>query len=150
MKTAPSLVPALIAVALTSCAWMKHDAKDKDDKNRPKIEPPQLVGRVASIPPDKKFVLIQSYGPWKAESGSILTTRGPENRAANLLVTGEKLGDFAAADLQSGTVEIGDGVYTHHVPKPPETPETPAAPESSAQASDPQKKDHPENVQKNN
>ena len=79
---------------------------------------PELVGRVASIPSSREFVLIQSYGTWKIETGAILTTVGPEGRAANLRVTGEKLGQFAAADIQSGKLEIGDGVYTSiSVPK---------------------------------
>lgn len=137
---------ALATVFLTSCTLFKK-SKEDENKDKPKIEAPKLVGRVALIPREQKFVLIQSYGPWKSEAGAILTTRGPENRAANLLVTGEKLGDFAAADLQSGTVEIGDGVYSHHVPKPPEPP---AATEVAPQVSDPQPKEKTENVQKNN
>lgn len=136
----------LIVTALTHCGLFKK-SEEKEDKDKPKTEAPQLVGRVASIPPDRKFVLIQSYGPWKSESGAILTTRGPENRAANLLVTGEKLGDFAAADLQSGTVEIGDGVYSRHVPKAPE-PAPGVSPET--QVPDSQKPGETENVQKNN
>jgi uncharacterized lipoprotein NlpE involved in copper resistance len=83
---------------------------------------PRLVGRVASIPADRTFVLIQSYGTWTVETGSILTTQGPEGRAANLLATGEKLGQYAAADIRTGTLEIGDGVYT--IAKAPAMKET--------------------------
>lgn len=146
MRITRVLSSALIAATLSNCTLFKK-SPDKQDPDKPKTEAPKLVGRVASIPPDRKFVLIQSYGPWKSDAGAILTTRGPENRAANLLVTGEKLGDFAAADLQSGTVEIGDGVYSRHVPKPVEpAPEPPA----DTQVADPQKHAEPENVQKNN
>lgn len=91
----------------------------KVPEEKPKAEPPRLVGRIASIPPDKRFVLIQSFGKWTAEPGTILTTRGADQRSANLLVTGEALGQFAAADLQSGQVELGDAVYSQHIPKPP-------------------------------
>ena len=63
------------------------------------------------MPADKRFVLIQNYGKWEVEPGSVLTTRGPDGRAANLLATGEHLGQFAAADLQSGEVQIGDPVF---------------------------------------
>jgi hypothetical protein len=80
-------------------------------------EAPQLIGRIASIPADRRFVLIQSYGRQTIKSGNILTTRGPEKRSANLLATGESLGQFAAADLQSGSVEIGDAVYSQHTPQ---------------------------------
>jgi hypothetical protein len=69
-----------------------------------------MVGRVASIAAGNSFVLIQAYGEWKVAAGTVLTTRGAEERTANLLVTGEKLGQFAAADIQSGTVAVGDVV----------------------------------------
>lgn len=89
------------------------------------VDGPLLVGRIASIPADKRFVLIQSYGKWSVETGKILTTRGTDERTANLLTTGESLGVFAAADLQSGCVEVGDAVYTQHLAQPIEPP-TPA------------------------
>lgn len=137
---------ALCLVALTGCAWLKPAGKEKPDKTT-NSEAPKLVGRIASIPPDKRFVLIQSYGGWKIEAGTILTTRGPENRSANLLATGESLGEFAAADLQSGAVEVGDGVYSRHTPKPPEITGTVETPAETAEI---QMKPESENVQKNN
>lgn len=109
------------AVFLTGCALFKGGQPD-ESKEKPLVETPTLVGRIASIPADKRFVLIQSYGKWTIEAGTILTTRGNDARTANLRVTGETLGQFAAADLQSGSVEIGDAVYSRHVPKPPPSP----------------------------
>lgn len=104
---------------------------------------PKLVGRVATIPADKRFVLIQSYGKWNVETDQILTTRGPNDRMANLRTTGESLGEFAAADLQSGQVEVGDAVYFQPIPKPVITPVTPEPPQNQSKAPG-------ENVQKNN
>lgn len=112
---------SLACLVLVSCAT-------KEPEEKPKAEPPRLVGRIASIPPDKRFVLIQSFGKWIAEPGAILTTRGADQRSANLLVTGEALGQFAAADLQSGQVELGDAVYSQHIPKPPTPTELAAEP----------------------
>jgi hypothetical protein len=40
-----------------------------------------------------------------------LYTYGPDGRTAALVTSGEKLGQFAAAEVSSGQVEIGDGVY---------------------------------------
>lgn len=123
---------ALLFVPLlaTGCGWSPV-TKPAEDAAEKKPNAPKLVGRIASIPADKRFVLIQSYEAWTVETGAILTTRGLEDRTANLRVTGEKLGQFAAADLQSGTVEVGDAVYSRHVPKPPETtPEETPSPES--------------------
>jgi hypothetical protein len=147
MKSRP--VPwfcAAITVILTHCAAFKSDKADAP-KEKPTTEAPKLVGRIASIPADKRFVLIQSYGSWNIEAGTILTTRGPEERSANLLATGESLGEFAAADLQSGVVEVGDAVYSRHVPLPADS----AKPvESPAQPAANQPKPSSGNVQKNN
>jgi hypothetical protein len=134
------------AVALSGCAASKP-GKTEGTEKKDKPEPPKLVGRIASVPADKRFVLIQSYGKWNVEAGSILTTRGADDRTANLLVTGESLGHFAAADVQSGSLEVGDAVYSRHVPKPPEP-----APgeEPTIQVPENQQIPLPENVQKNN
>lgn len=144
MKAIPSLL--MIACAsgvLCSCTDPKSNAVDPAVKTEKKTQDPKLVGRVASIPADKRFVLIQSYGKWNVETGAILTTRGPDERSANLLATGESLGEFAAADLQSGLVEVGDAVYSRHVPQPSEGLTSPEMAEDQAVAP-------PENVQKNN
>jgi hypothetical protein len=102
-----------VTAAMTACAT-------KPDKPQPakNNEGPKLVGRIASVPADKRFVLIQSYEKWNVGAGTVLTTRGDHERTANLLTTGETLGPFAAADVQSGTVEPGDAVYSQHTPKP--------------------------------
>ena len=136
----------LTIAGLSGCAAFQR-AKKEDATPKKTDQAPKLVGRVASIPADRRFVLIQSYGSWNIASGTVLTTRGLEERTANLLVTGETLGQFAAADVQSGAVEIGDAVYTSHVPKPPE-PE--AAPAAEPEMPENQPAGEMENVQKNN
>lgn len=123
----PSRVLLLCCIFIPACGFLKKEKPD-DEKPKPVAEGPKLVGRIASVPADKRFVLIQSYGKWEVESGRILTTRGLDDRTANLRTTGETLGEFAAADLQSGTVEVGDAVYSQHVPKPVETPTNPQTP----------------------
>lgn len=119
-----------LCVLLIACAEKPEQKPEQKPREKAETERPRLVGRVASIPSDRKFVLIQSYGSWKVETGSILTTQGPDGRAANLRVTGEKLGQYAAADIQSGTLEIGDGVYT--LTKIPEYVEAPIEEEPEA------------------
>jgi hypothetical protein len=133
MKWTPLIVfSSFLTLAFSSCGPTKP-VKSKEDEKKPKTEPPKLVGKIASVPADKRFVLIQSYGKWDIEAGRILTTRGAENRTANLRVTGEALGEFAAADVQSGPVEAGDAVYSQHVAKPVPEPapvEPPLPPEN--------------------
>lgn len=137
-----SRVLLICCLAITACAPSTRE-KTEEEKPTPPVEGPKLVGRIASVPADKRFVLIQSYGAWEIETGRILTTRGPDERTANLRTTGEKLGEFAAADLQSGVVEVGDAVYSLHVPKPVQAPATTEVPLPEAELTS-------ENVQKNN
>lgn len=120
MKCCLNTGVALSTLLLSGCGLFTGKKNELKDEN-PTTQAPKLVGRIATIPADKRFVLIQSYGTWKVGQGELLTTRGPEERSANLRVTGESLGQFAAADVQSGIVEIGDAVYSRHSPKPPES-----------------------------
>lgn len=106
------ILSSLAVFAVSSCAWLTEDDPPKEDPNAPK-----LVGRIASFPPDRSFVLIESYGKWTVTAGTILTVQGPGGRGANLVATGEHLRHHAAADVQSGTFEIGDGVYARPTPK---------------------------------
>jgi hypothetical protein len=107
MKFAAHLLVILFSVA--ACAH-KTDQQAKD-KTKGKQDATKLVGRVQSRPAGKNFVLIESYGKWTYDEGVNLYTYGPDGRTAALVTSGEKLGQFAAADVSSGQVEIGDGVY---------------------------------------
>jgi hypothetical protein len=115
------LVTTCLCLSVISCGPTRSAVQEKPDTAQKTtiVEGPKLVGKIASIPADKRFVLIQSYGKWELAAGAILTTRGPDERTANLRVTGETLGEFAAADLQSGTLEKGDAVYSQAIPPPP-------------------------------
>lgn len=127
MKFPGKFLSACAACAiLPSCAWLLADDPAPENPNAPK-----LVGRVASVPPGRNFILIQSYGKWTVPAGTVLTTEGTEGRCANLLATGETLRQYAAADIQSGTIEVGDNVFSppgsiSTTPVPPaETPDKP-------------------------
>jgi hypothetical protein len=108
---------------LSSCSWLAEEPEETPAANP---NAPKLVGRIASIPVNQSFVLIESYGAWRVAAGTVLTTRGPEGRTANLLSTGESLGHYAAADVQSGKLAQGDAVY--------------APPSASTKAADPTEK----------
>lgn len=138
-----SILSQLLAASICVCSCATQPDKPEEKENNTVVKGPKLVGRIASIPADKRFVLIQSYGKWEVESGRILTTRGPDERTANLRTTGESLGEFAAADLQSGSVEVGDAVYSQHIVKPTPLLTIPEVPQPHSEAS-------AENVQKNN
>jgi hypothetical protein len=70
----------------------------------------RLAGRVQSVNRSSQFVLIRRYGYWRVDEGDVVVTSG-DGRTANLLPTGEKLGEHIAADIRSGEVEVGDAVY---------------------------------------
>ncbi len=111
-------------LALPSCGLFhpkKSEPPRKTEEKRPKTS---LVGRIASVSNDKTFVLIQSYGEWEVEAGGILTTRGSDERLANLRCTGEKLGQFVAADIQAGDPRPGDAVF-HTTKSEPSSTTTP-------------------------
>jgi len=83
----------------------------KEEEEEPTKARPVLVGRVASMPKDENFVLLQSYGAWTVPPGSPVYCIGDNGRMANLLPTGEKLGQFVAADRRDGEVRVGDAIY---------------------------------------
>jgi hypothetical protein len=98
----------LLLLLLASCSLFQgkegNTAKESETK-------PRLVGRIASVPEGAGFVLIEAYGPWKVPDGGLLSGIGTEGRAANLIATGERLGQFSAADIRSGVAKVGDSVY---------------------------------------
>lgn len=114
-----------ILAAPPACSFLHAHKPDQSTDKTATAQAPQLIGRVASIPTDKRFVLIQSYSNGKIEAGTILTTRGADERTANLVTTGESLGQFTAADIQSGLLAVGDAVYSRHVPTPAPLEPTP-------------------------
>lgn len=139
MNLSPAaLMTSSLCLSLFACGTTHSTTPEKPvaTKEPAIIAGPKLVGRIAAIPADKRFVLIQSYGKWEMEAGAILTTRGPDERTANLRVTGEKLGEFAAADLQSGTLEKGDAVYSQSAPPPPSPLPSPELPQNKSEADD--------------
>ena len=86
---------------------------------------PRLVGRVASMPAGANFVLIEAYGPWKVPEGGLLSGIGNEGRTSNLAATGEKSGQYLAADIRSGLAKVGDSVYYRPIAEPEEGPASP-------------------------
>ena len=104
-------------------------------RKKPKIVLPntgiRLAGRVERVESTANYVLIRRYGPWRFDPETdIVESRGGTS-TANLLPTGEKLGEHIAADIRSGQVEVGDAVYIRRIkasqnPKPSTEPEKPA------------------------
>ncbi len=122
----------LIFWMLAACA-----SKEKNSAETPKesVEMMRLVARVQSRPGSKDFVLLEAFGKWMVEDGVNLYAYGSDGRMAILTTSGEKLGQFVAADVKSGQVEMGDAVY--HRSKGPSTTAVSAAPPASPAPSPP-------------
>jgi hypothetical protein len=129
---------ALLALVV-SCGWLqgliKKPVKPEKDDVRPHSV---LVGRIASISSHGGFALIQSYGAWSVVQGTALWS-GDEDHIAALQVTGEKLGQFAAADIRSGTPTVGDAVYQRKTPDHKQADQAPATAKPTAKAESPGK-----------
>lgn len=104
------LLSVTVVLTLPSCSWFDPEPTPAIPE---KDETPtrEIVGRIASIDKVHGFVLIRGFHRWNLAAGTILTSSSADGRSANLLVSGEAQGNFAAADVQSGMVEIGDAVY---------------------------------------
>ncbi len=93
----------------SSCAWLQSDPYQKQETKEE--EQLRAIARVQSRPGQKDFVLLEAFGKWTLEPGSTLYVYGPEGRTATLVTSGEKLGQYVAADISAGQVELGDAVY---------------------------------------
>ena len=109
-----SLVAVTWAVCCCSCA---ENVPLEEVKEKKEIEPQRdkMVARVASVNKAANYVLIQRFGRLVVPENAILYTLGihsvEDNSAASIKVTGERLGQFLAADILSGELAVGDAVY---------------------------------------
>ena len=101
---------------LVSCSKEKGEETPaiKTEEEKKIIPKRNIIGRIASVSQSKEFVLIQKFGPGKLPENRIYQARGPEGRAASLRLSGERIRDFYAADIASGTVKKGDSVIYYN------------------------------------
>ena len=92
------------------CFLSACGSSPKEVKVEKPIQEIRLAGRVQRVNSSSGFVLIRRYGGWRVGDDEIVESRG-EGRTANLLPSGERLGEHIAADVRSGEVEVGDAVY---------------------------------------
>ena len=82
-----------------------------EDGEAPGISSMRVVGEIASVHPNEKFVLIKRYfqGGGFGE-GTLIASVSPGGVTSSLVLTGETLGRYHAADIQEGTPSNGDVV----------------------------------------
>jgi len=103
----------LLVLSSFFCACSSSPKKEEEKPKKP-VSEVRVAGRVQSVNQSSRFVLIRRYGIWRVGDGEIVESRGA-GRTANLLPTGEKLGEHIAADIRSGQVEVGDAVYIRKI-----------------------------------
>lgn len=98
--------------AVSAAAWLLSACGNENVEKKPVHynQDKRLAGRVEKVLNDSQFVLIRKYGRWSVLKGETVQSVG-EGRSANLLPTGEELGEHIAADIRSGSAEVGDAVY---------------------------------------
>lgn len=121
-----------LPLLLSSCGILQNLAKEKPKPEEQKKPPTrQIIGRIASVSEAGKFVLIQKYGPGKLPKNALFQTHSNDGSSANIRPTGERVRDFFAADLITGTVNKGDAVSSFRLePEKPKQPEKTPEPES--------------------
>ena len=99
-------------LAVSAAAWLLSACGSDKAEIKPAHynQGKRLAGRVEKVLDDSQFVLIRKYGRWSVLKGETVQSVG-EGRSANLLPTGEELGEHIAADIRSGSAEVGDAVY---------------------------------------
>jgi hypothetical protein len=115
----------LLGAALIASCGIDGE-EEKDEAEAPPL-PTRLVGRIATVHRAEGFVLVEGYGEHTLGEGQLLSGIGSGGRTSSLLVTGERMGRFAAADLKSGSVEVGDFVYARFLNVDEDAPPPPAS-----------------------
>ncbi len=101
---------ALLTLSLASCGLLKKIGYKEPAPEIKKDEGRRVIGRVASVSAEGKFVLIQKYRPGKLPENTLFQSHGISGSQGSLKPTGERVRDFFAADIISGNTVIGDAV----------------------------------------
>ena len=124
-QLSPSLVVIMILTgSITSCGLSgkgKHsngiasqsdgDSKKPDEAGAAMAAPMRIFGEIISVHPDEKFVLVKRFlqaGPFG--TSDLIAAVSRDGTTSSLILTGEKLGRFYAADIQEGKPSRGDVV----------------------------------------
>ena len=102
----------LTCMILPSCGFLKKERQVESVKVQ------QPVGIIDRVDTEESYVFIRRYRAIRLRDGEIMESKGSDGRVANLIPTGEKLGERIAADIKSGEVIKGDAVYIRKITSP--------------------------------
>ena len=117
----------LLLFSLTSCGTKAPPEPTAEEKEAAleKALKPRIIGLVSSVSPEKKFVLIQKYGPGNLPGNGTYQTLSTIGNGGSIRPSGERVRDFFAADWLSGEIKRGDTVLFR-----PNAPRRQAQPEA--------------------
>ena len=142
-----ALLLALLAVTPAGCSlFKKRDGKGTAENGKPATKEEgkaaeqafvRVVGEIVSVHAEEGFVLIRRHAQGGGfGKGNLIASVSPGGETASLVMTGERLGRFHAADVQEGTPTKGDMVFVRRLPEGSIAPSTlvPQAPSRSLEA----------------
>lgn len=142
-----ALFLTLLAVTPASCSlFKKGDGKGTAENGKPESKEEgnaaeqasmRVVGEIVSVYAEEGFVLIRRHAQGgRFGKGNLIASVSPGGQTASLVMTGERLGRFHAADVQEGTPTKGDMVIVRRLPEGSIAPSTlvPQAPSSRSEA----------------
>jgi len=115
---------AVMAGCGPGCGWWRKGEAQAEMRGEEEAQEPRaaVVGEIASVHREDRFVLIKRVAPGGFGSGMAYFSLNPDGRTASLRPTGERLGRFYAADIQEGNPAPGDLVMARRMP-PEEAPQ---------------------------
>ena len=116
----------ILVGSITSCCLSgksKHSGgagsqPDDEAKGPEEVRAPPMrtIGEIVSVHSDENFVLVKRFLHAGTFGSDLIASVSPEGTTSSLILTGEKLGRFYAADIKEGKPSRGDLVavsYTH-------------------------------------
>ena len=110
----------------TIASQSDDDTHNPDGAGKGEAAPMRIVGEIVSVHPDEKFVLVKRFlqaGPFG--TSDLIASISRDGTTSSLILTGEKLGRFYAADIQTGNPSRGDVVVIRQTDRAGDLTESP-------------------------
>lgn len=112
MRTALRIVVSIaLVVDLTGCAWWRARGERDARKQPEQAVRPRLVGTIALVNVDERFVLIDNGSEFAPPSGAALKSFSGKTETGVLMAGSVRRRPFVIADIVKGTPQKGDQVF---------------------------------------
>lgn len=118
----------LLAGLLVGCGSLDKEPEPVEGTKDSADGPTFLIGLIALVNPEQKFVLIQTEGAPTMPVGHTLNALDATGSTSELIITPEKKGTYITADIKSGNPRIGNLVMYRPQKQGTATPPTTPSP----------------------